>query len=127
MAKANQNVGDDAANPVVRGTKIALVFNVTPLATGEVSSATYRFLDEDPEVPGADEIFTKTSGGGGITFADGATAGVDFTVVIDKADLAPLFAATYYHQLEITKSNADELVVSTGTFQLTAGAPALNT
>lgn len=125
MAKAAQNVGFDAANPVVRGTKVSLTFSVTPLVAAEVDSAAYRFLDGDPDLPGANSLFTKATGGSGITFADGAPSTVDFVVVIDKADLASTPAATYYHQLEVTKSNSDELVVSTGSFKLTAGAPAL--
>ena len=93
------------------------------LVEGEVASATYRFLDANPKVPGATLVFSKTTGSG-VTFADGA-AGVDFTVVIDKADLDPLFEQRYYHDLTVVKANADPLVVSTGDFYLTAGAPAL--
>ena len=127
MTKVAQNVGTDATNPVVRGSKAVLVFNVTPLVTAEVDSASYSFLDAPPGTPGADVLFTKATGGSGISFADGSPSGVDFTVTIDKADLDTLFAAEYYHQLTVVKTNSDDVVVSTGTFKLTAGAPALIT
>ena len=123
MTKGAQNVGFDELFPVVRGSKVTLVFNVTPLVEGEVASATYRFLDANPKVPGANLVFSKTTGSG-ITFADGAI-GVDFTVVIDKADFDPLYEQRYYHDLTVVKTNADSLVVSIGDFYLTAGAPAL--
>lgn len=124
MTLPNQDVGTDAASPVLRGGDIFMSFNVTPLASGEVASAIYRMLTHVPGTPGASEVLNKTTGGGGIAFAD-AAAGVDFDVTLDPADTASLHADDYYHELEITKSNGDVRKASTGTIRLTAGGPAL--
>lgn len=129
MTLANQDAGTTAASPLVRGDTIALRFNVTSLVQAEVASAIYRVLSHAPEIPGANLLLTKQTGGSGVTFADNADPGpptsVDFDVAIDPADTSALFADDYYHELRVTKSNGLTTVSSKGTLRLSAGAPAL--
>ena len=123
MTLAAQDIG--FTNPVARGTTIDLVFNVLGILASEVASATWRLADGDPKLPGVNVVVTKTSGAAEITYADDATAGVNFTVKVLPADTANLPEDDYYHELSLVWTNGRDDVASEGTWRLAARLPGL--
>lgn len=136
MTVANQDVGFDAANPVILGDTILIAADVVtdnPSTLIGAQSATYAIFEKDPTRNAGAALLSKTLGAG-ITMAPvvvtdplspdlGKTA-VRVTIRIDREEqyTASLTARDYYHELFTLSSDGLYSRDFTGRLRLTLGA-----
>jgi hypothetical protein len=107
MSIAQQDIGYDPKDPVIKGKTNVFRVLVPNLTVAEVASAEFVILDRSPaETPTPTVLLTKTEASG-ITLADGAT-GLEATIQTDPDDTKDLIGTDFKFRLDYVATTGGE-------------------
>lgn len=123
MTKANQGIGFDLGNPIIRGTDQTVLATIEASAVSDwlaASAALYEWYFDDPTDAGSAQTPVLSVSLGSMTLAASGAEAFTATIPIADTDTAALDAQAFYHQLRMVSGSGLVGIAFTGFAKLTA-------